>query len=206
MSITKKDAEIQAENIVKRVLQEKKYLSELLDGVTAKDEKVRYPNAIALEILSEKNPEIVYPDWEFFVELLDSKNSYHKSIAISTISNLTAIDREKKFEKICDHYFNLIDDKSVMVARKLAIFARRIAAAKPNLRSKITSILLNIDKTHHNTSRKDLIKGDIINFLSEFFDDAKDKNRIIEFIKKGLKSSSPSTVRNAKEFISRYKI
>ncbi|MFX1503450.1 MAG: hypothetical protein ACFFDH_20980 [Promethearchaeota archaeon] len=204
MSITKKDAEIQAEKIVAQILEDKKFISELLNGIKAKEDSVRYPNAIALEALSEKNPEIIYPNWEFFVELLASNNAYHKSIAISTISNLTTIDKKNKFEEIFDKFFKLIDDKSVIVARKLAIYAGRIALAKPALRSQITATLLNIDETQHNISRKDLIKGDIIVSFSEYFEDVKEKKKIIEFVKSQFSSSSPSTVKKAKEFLSRW--
>jgi hypothetical protein len=205
MSITKKDAELQADIIVKKILHNNDKFSELLDGVKNKDDKIRYPNAIALEVLSVKNPDIVYPAWDFFVDLLKG-NAYHKSIAISTISNLTKIDKEKKFEEIFDLYFNNIDDKSVIVTRKLAIHAGRIAIAKPHLRSKITTILLSIDETQHNPSRKDLIKGDIIQSFSEYFKDEEEKELIIKFVKNQLNSSSPSTIKKAKEFISIYHI
>lgn len=201
MSITKKNAEIQAENIVRRVLEEKNYLSKVLEGILAKEDSVRYPNAIALEILSKENPKIIYPEWNFFIELLKSKNAYHKSIAISTISNLAIIDEKNRFEDIFRDFFKLIDDTSVIVSRKLAIYAGKIAIAKVSLKSKITDVLLSIDDTQHSPSRKDLIKGDIIESFSEYFEDIKDKKIIIEFVKKQLDSSSPSTVKKAKEFL-----
>ncbi len=204
MSITKKSAEIQAKNIVKQVLEENEFLSEVLEGIKAREDSIRYPNAIALEILSEKNPEIIYPKWDFFVELLKSKNAYHKSIAISTISNLTIIDRQNKFEEIFEQFFKLIDDKSVIVSRKLAIYAGRIVKSKPELKTKITNVLLSINETQHNTSRKDLIKGDIIVSLSEYFEEIKDKKKILEFAKAQLSSSSPSTVKKAREFLSKW--
>ena len=204
MSITKKNAEIQAENIVRRILEEKNYLSKVLKGVMAKEDSVRYPNAIALEILSKENPNIIYPEWNFFVDLIKSKNAYHKSIAISTISNLTAVDEKNKFEDIFEEFFKLIDDKSVIVSRKLAICAGRIATAKLSLKSKITAVLLSINDTQHSPSRKDLIKGDIIESFSEYFKDIKDKKTIIEFVKKQLDSSSPSTMKKAKEFLSKW--
>ncbi|MFX0039379.1 MAG: hypothetical protein ACFFCY_14660 [Promethearchaeota archaeon] len=205
MSITKKDAEIQAERIVRRVLDEKKYLPKVLEGITAKQDSVRYPNAIALESLSKANPEIVYPHWEVFTYLLRSKNAYHKSIAITIIANLTSIDEQRKFEDIFDDFFKLIDDKSVIVTRKLAIYAGKIAIAKPLLRSKITNILLGIDNTNHTPSRKDLIKGDIIESFSEYFKEIQNKNEIIEFVKNQLRSSSPSTVKKANEFLIKWK-
>jgi len=204
MTITKKDAEIKADDIVKSVLEDKTNLSNILTGVRAKDDSIRYPNAIALEILSEKHPEIIYPEWNFFVDLLKSENAYHKSIAISTISNLTAIDNQNKFDKIFEQYFKLIDDKSVIVTRKLAIYVGRIVRAKPSLNSRITKILLSIDDTQHSPSRKDLIKGDIIESFEEYFEEIKDKKKILEFVRSQIDSSSPSTVKKAKKFISKW--
>ena len=204
MSIMKKDAKLQAEKIVRHVLKDKNYLLKLLEGVVAKEDSVRYPNALALEILSKENPKIIYPKWNVFADLLKSKNAYHKSIAISTISNLTSIDEKNRFEGIFEEFFKLLDDKSVIVSRKLAIYVGKIATAKPSLRAKITKILLNIDNTQHSSSRKDLIKGDIIESFSEYFKYINNKNEIIEFVKNQLKSSSPSTVKKAKEFLSRW--
>jgi len=200
----KKDAKLQAEKIVRHVLKDKNYLLKLLEGVVAKEDSVRYPNALALEILSKENPKIIYPKWNVFADLLKSKNAYHKSIAISTISNLTSIDEKNRFEGIFEEFFKLLDDKSVIVSRKLAIYVGKIATAKPLLRAKITKILLNIDNTQHSSSRKDLIKGDIIESFSEYFKYINNKNEIIEFVKNQLKSSSPSTVKKAKEFLSRW--
>ena len=204
MSINKKEAETQAEKIVKKVMEENSYLSNILQGVLSKDDSERYPNAIALELLSEKNPELLYPHWDFFADLLKSKNAYHRIIAVTTISNLTLIDNDEKFEDIFDEYFRLLDDKSVIVTRKLTIYVGRVTKAKPLLRVKMKDILLSIDDTQHSTSRKDLIKGDIVESLSEFFEYIEDKDKIIKFVKKQLSSSSPSTIKKAKEFLSKW--
>ena len=204
MPINKKEAEIRAEKIVKNVLKEKSYLSNIMQGVIAKDDSERYPNAIAVEILSEKDPEILYPQWDFFADLLKSNNAFHRSIAVSTISNLTLIDSDEKFETLFDEYFRLLDDKSVIVTRKLAIHVWKIFKAKPSLRIKIKNKLLSIDDTHHTASRKDLVKGDIIESLSEFFVDIEDKKEIIKFVRNQLSSSSPSTVKKATNFLSKW--
>ena len=204
MSINKKEAETQAEKIVKKVMEENSDLSNILQGVLSKDDSERYPNTIAVELLSEKNPEMLYPHWDFFADLLKSKNAYHRIIAVTTISNLTLIDIDEKFEDIFDEYFRLLDDKSVIVTRKLTIYVGRVTKAKPLLRVKIKDILLSIDDTQHSTSRKDLIKGDIVESLSEFFEYIEDKDKIITFVKKQLSSSSPSTIKKAKEFLSKW--
>ncbi len=204
MSIKKKDAEIQADKIVKRMIEKKENLSNLLTAIKAKDDSIRYPNAIALEILSEEYPEMIYPHWDFFAELLQSMNAYHKSIAISIISNLTTVDKQNKFEDIFEQFYKLLDDKSVIVSRKLAMYSGRIVKSKHSLRHKITTILLNINETQHNPSRKDLIKGDIIESFNEYFEDIKEKEKIIKFVRSQLGSSSPSTVKKAKKFLSKW--
>ena len=202
MPITKKDAEIQAETIVNKVISEKKKISELLDAIISKDESIRYPNAIAVEKISKERPSLLYPEWNYFANLLKSKNAFHRSIAITTIANLIKVDDQNKFDSLFDEYFSHLDDASVMVSRYLAIQCGTIAKAKPKLKFKITEILLRIDESRHPQSRKDLIKGDIIESFDEYCEDIEDRDRIIEFVKKQLKSSSPSTVKKAKNFLS----
>ena len=202
MPITKKDAEIQAQEIVKRINKDINLISEVLQAIICKDESIRYPNALALEELSKTNPSLVYPEWNLFVDLLKSKNAFHRSIAVKTISNLTAIDDHHKFEQIFENFFNLLDDAKVMVSRSLVLNSGIIIKFKPSLKLKIIDLLLGIDKTHHPSSRKDLIKGDIIEILGEYFEDISDKKRIVDFVKKSLNSSSPSTVKKAKKFLS----
>ena len=202
MPITKEDAEIQAEGIIKKVISEKKSISELLDAIISKDESIRYPNAIAVEKISKERPSLLYPKWNYFVDLLKSKNAFHRGIAITTIANLTNIDDQNKFDELFDEFFKHLDDASVMVSRYLAIRCGTIAKAKPKLKSKITEILLRIDESQHPQSRKDLIKGDIIESFGEYCEEFEDRDSIIEFVKKQLKSSSPSTVKKAKKFLS----
>jgi len=202
--VNKKQAESMAKNIVKKVLKDNKLLSEVIKGVASKDDSVRYPNAIALEILSNEHPEMIYPEWDFFIDLLNRKNAYSKSIAIKTIADLTRVDTEDRFENIFNEYYNELNDKSVIVARQLAINSGKIAKAKPKLQTKITNRLLSIDETNHNSDRKDLIKGDIIEAFSEYFEEIKNKKEIIEFVKRQLKSTSPSTLKKVKEFLKRW--
>ena len=206
MPITKKDAEIQAETIVNKVISEKTSISELLDAIISKDESIRYPNAIAVEKISKEHPSLLYPEWNYFADLLKSKNAFHRSIAITTIANLINIDDQNKFDALFDEYFKHLDDASVMVSRYLAIQCGTIAKAKPKLKSKITEILLRIDESQHPQSRKDLIKGDIIESFGEYCEELEDRDRITEFVKKQLKSSSPSTVRKAKKFLSAHSL
>ena len=111
---------------------------------------------------------------------------------------------KKKFNMIFNEFFDLIGNKSVIVARKLATYSGRIARANPLLRSKITEILLQIDGIQHNPNRIDLIKGDIIENFSECFKDIKEIKEVLDFAKAQLNNINPSTVKKAKDFLRKW--
>ena len=151
-----------------------------------------------LHYISEKNPHVLYPKWDFFVSLFESDNAYHKLIAVRILANLTHADKENKFEDIFDRYYNLLNG-SVIVAGHLAACSGTIANAKPELRSKITQRLLSIDKTMQ--KHKDLVKAYAIDAFNEYFREAENKSEILQFVKEQLNSTSPKTRKKAKQFL-----
>jgi len=192
---------VSVEGIAKKALKDEKVFSQVLEGLTSKKETIRFNSFKILLLISEKHPKVLYPKWDFFAELLSRDNTYHKYIAIYIIANLTRADTKNKFEKIFAKYYNLLNDKSVIPAAHLAANSGKIARAKPKLQTKITNKLLSIDKTHHDPERRDLIKGYAIESFSEYFEEAKNKKKIIEFVEKQLNSKSPRTKKKAKEFL-----
>jgi len=197
--LDKKD--ISVENVAKKALKDGEILSELLGGVLSKKDTIRYNSFKILLLLSEEHPEVLYLKWDFFAELINSDNSYRKLIAVRLIANLTRIDKENKFEEIFDKYYNLLND-SVIVAGHITANSGKIAKAIPELQTKITNKLLNIDKT--NQKHKDLIKSGAIQSFSEYFEEAKNKKEIIDFVKNQLDSESPKTRKIAKEFLKKW--
>jgi len=75
---------------------------------------------------------------------------------------------------------------------------------KPQLEADITTKLLNIDKTHYDPERKDLIKGYAIEAFNEYFDEATNKEKIIEFVKQQLNAQSPKTRKLAQSFLHKW--
>ena len=93
------------ETIAKEVLDNKELLSEVIKRVSSREDAIRYQNFKVLAFLTERNPEIVYPYWDYFADLLSSDNSYLKFIGIQIIANLTRADTENRFENIFDKYY-----------------------------------------------------------------------------------------------------
>lgn len=182
---------------------DKKYLLELIKQLKSKNDTARFNSNKILSKISQENPEILYPYWNYFGEMLKSSNNYHKLIALELIANLTKVDVENKFKEILDEYFEIINSEKTMVAGHLAGVSGKIAINKPNLQIKITNILLNIDSTYKG-KQLELIKAYIIDSLSFYFQDIKNKDGIIAFVKNQQNSSSPKTRKKAKEFLLKY--
>ncbi|MFX1520948.1 MAG: hypothetical protein ACFFCD_13605 [Promethearchaeota archaeon] len=73
--------------------------------------------------------------------------------------------------------------------------------ARPKLETKVTNRLLDIDKTHHNPERKDLIKGYATASFEKYIEEVKERKKIMDFVKKQLGSKSPRTKKEAKKFL-----
>lgn len=189
------------ESIAQKALQDEGVLSEVLQGVLSAKDAVRFHSFQVLLRLSEGHPGILYPQWGFFAGLIDSDNAYRKFIAVHIIANLTRADIENRFEEIFDKFYHLFND-SVIVAGHVAADSGKIARAKPNLQSQITNRLLNIDKT--NQKHKDLVKAGAIEAFDEYYEEAENKEGIVEFVRQQLQCTSPKTRKKAREFLKKW--
>lgn len=198
--------EFKPETLVDKAIKDPKLREKLIKNLLVKEDYTRFNSHKVLLIISEKAPELLYPNWDFFASLLKSSNNFQIVIGIQLLANLARVDNQAKFEGLFDEFCGLIDARSVMTASHLALNLGKIAKAKPNLREKVTKRLLSIDKTHHEPQRKDLIKGSVIESLNEYFDMVEDKVEIINFIKSQLESQSPKTKKIAESFIRKRRI
>jgi hypothetical protein len=175
-------------------------LSKALKGILSKKDEIRSNSFKVLMHLSEEQPKVLYPKWDYLANLLDSDNHYQRYISINILANLAAVDTKNKFDKIFDKYFSNIDGDRTMVAGQAALNSGKIAKTKPNLQTKITNRLLNIEKTHKG-KQIELIKAYTIEAFNEYFEESSDKNKILDFVKTQLESESPKTRKLAKEFL-----
>lgn len=180
-----------------------KKLSVSLDGILSKNDEIRSKSFEVLNKISLKQPEVLYSKWDYLANLLDSPNHYQRTISIKLLANLTIIDTENKFETIFSKYFSNIDGNRTMVAGQAALNSGKIAKAKPNLQTKITKRLLDIEKNHQG-KQIDLIKAYAIEAFDKYFEESSDKKSILDFVKAQLDNESPKTRKLAKEFLKKY--
>jgi len=193
---------IDVEKLARKALNNPDLFQELKAGVRFKDNTTRQNSFKAMQFIAQENPESLYGEWDYFQEMLKSPNSYHKYIAIYILASLTSVDTDNKFEKIFDEYYGVLAGDKAMTASHVTLNSSIIAHNKPNLRSKIVDILMNIDDIHHG-KQKELIKAYAIEALGKIYPEAEDQQIIENFVKTQMDSKSPKTRNMAQCFLER---
>lgn len=124
----------------------------LFDIVRSERSAVRYGCTKALRILSEQQPERVYPYFDDVANWLRDSNSFVKWDGILTLANLAAVDTQHRFAAIYEEYFGLIRDSKMVTAANVAGNAWKIVQAVPEWESDITQRLLEVPEIvylHH---------------------------------------------------------
>ncbi len=177
-------------------------------GLLAKKQPLKHNSFKALLAMAQRNPEILYTDWDFFARLIEpDKGADTKYIGLYMLAHLTAADSEEKFEKLFDSFYALLDDNSLIPSAHVSLVSGIIVNNLPELESRITNKLLEIDATHHAPCRRDLIKSYIIEAIDGYFGkitDAADRKRILKFITAQQKCLSPKTQKYARSFIEKW--
>lgn len=158
MSITKEELSEAANNL------QKEELSQLVDLLSEKNDKIRYQAFLLLQNRSaEKND--VYPYWDIFLSKLKSENSYQRSIGLMLIAENTRWDQENKMEEAIDDYLQRLNDDKPITIRQCIQALSKVVPYKSNLHNKIAAHLMSIQlDTVRDTMRK-LILFDILNIL-----------------------------------------
>jgi len=193
---------IDVEGLARDVLTDDDLLQELMNGVRSKDDTIRQNSFKALQLVAEKNPDFLYPEWDYFQEMLYSPNNFHKFIAIYILASLTKVDDNKKFDGIFEDYYGILAGDKAMTASHVALNSSVIAFNKPELKSRIIDILMSIDDIHQG-KQKELIKAYAIEALMKIYPDAEDKEKIEDFVSTQLNSKSPKTRNMAQCFLDR---
>jgi hypothetical protein len=203
-----KGADIPA--FVERVIKKPKEIAELIEALKVEKRAVKYNYEKVLRLASERRPELLYPYFEVFVDLLDSDNSFLKWGAILTIGNLAAVDDLKKFEAIFKKYYSPISGPAMITAANIIGSSTKIALAKPELTERITREILKVEKAKYQRHGKpspecrNVAIGHAIDSFEEFFEQIDDKKAVIAFVKKQLKNTRKQVAKKAERFIRKH--
>jgi hypothetical protein len=183
-------------------------LPTIIDGVSSSKATVRYGCASVLMDLSRDHPERLYPYFGYFEKLLDSKYRILTWNALAILANLAKVDVDNRVDTIFLKYYSFLNDEYMVTVANVVGNSGKIALAKPYLAQRIADELLKVDKisiTPHLTEEcKRVIAEAAIESFDVFFNQIKNKNEVIEFVKSQLNSPRASLKAKAEKFITKW--
>lgn len=192
------------ENYVDHVMNNLNLLPTILNGMQSSKARVKFGSAKMLRIISEKDPKVLYPHMNFFIDLLESENNILRWITIDVIGNLSNVDTKKKFDEIFNRYYALLSNEGMVTVAHVVDNSGKIALAKPYLRDKITFNLLKLEDIPRNEECKNILLGKAILSLGMYYDQVDNKEEIISFVERQLTNPRNSTKKKAEKFLKRF--
>ena len=164
---------INKELLFQKVEQNFNLLPEVMKGFFSLKPAVRYGCSSVLMDLSAKYPQEIYPHFDFFVQLLKSKYRILMWNPAAVIANVCVVDEAKKFDRIFDEYFALLDNEYIVTVANIVSNSGKIALSKTYLIQKITHRLFRIEElsiTPHLTEECKLVIAEkAVDSFSQFF-------------------------------------
>lgn len=195
------------EDLAERALKDSELLVELFGGISSPNSKLRFKSAKILNIISNKDPQKLYPRMGFFVKLLESENSILKWNAIDVIANLAGVDVNKRFEKMFQRFYGLLQEESLITSAHVVSNSWKIVNAKPDLESRITNEILKVERIDLPTEEcRNILSGYAILSFDKYFNKIQKKADVISFVRRQLNSTRNATRKKAEKFLKRHGI
>lgn len=177
-----------------------------LNDFFAKTAKVKYTSTKKAIAISKEDPGELYPDFYFFVKLLDSENQIIKWIAIQIIGNLSKVDKEKKVEKLLTKLISFLDCGKMITANNTILTLSEIALNNPEYQEMIFKELIKVEHYNYDTQEcRNVTLGKVVLALGKFKDKIKDQKDILEFLERQTNNTRVSVNKRATKLLENLK-
>lgn len=187
-------------------------IPELLQMVQSEKTSIKYYSSKVIRLVSEQQPQLVYPYFNDIATWLSHTNSFIKWDGILTLANLIQVDTEKKFNEISDLYFSLIQNTNMITAANVVGNAWKIVLARPEWENKITQSLLEVPHiiylNHDEPSPEcnNIVCGQVINSFEQYYEHSGSQDLMLQFAETQLKNSRKSTAKKAEVFLKKHSV
>ncbi len=180
----------------------------LIEGTLSQKATVRYSCSSVLMDLSETYPDQLYPYFDSFVTLLESKFRPLSWGALAILANLTSVDNEKRFDAIFDKYYSNLGSEYMVTVANTVADSSTIVSNKPYLADRVAVEVLkvqNLRLTPHLTEEcTRVIAGQAIETFGVLMKYTKYKAALVAFAQKHQDSSRASLRREAQAFLKKW--
>lgn len=170
-----------------------------LNDFSSTNAKIKYACAKQAIAISKDNPTKLYPDFDFFVKLLDSPNNILKWTAIQVIGNLSKVDGKEKIDELLSRILGFLKLGQLITANNAILALTAIACNKPKHSNKIIKELLGVKNYGFETSEcKNIVIGKVLLAFDRLQDQIRDKKEALLFIEKQINNPRNATGKKAR--------
>ena len=192
------------EALARRVVRQPGLLPGVFAGLDAKPARTKYGCLKLLRLLSESKPQLLYPELDRLVRMLDSENQIFKWGAILMLGNLATVDSKRKLDGILEKYLQPISGPVMITAANVIHGAGKIAQAKPRLADQIAQALLRVEAANYQTTEcRNVALGHAIESLESFFGQVRQPQPVVDFVRRQLDNPRNAVKKKAARFLKR---
>jgi len=170
------------------VIDHPQWIPRLIEIMRTDRSSVKYLGDKVIRQLAVVRPDLALPFFDEIAALIDHSNSFMRWGAIQTLGILVPQDQENRFDRHYGHFFDLIDDPSMITAGNVIGQTGPIVLARPQDEPDITRRLLQVrDNTYWYKDQpspecKNIVCGMVIDCFDQFFDRTSRKKEILAFV------------------------
>ncbi|MEA5013298.1 MAG: SufBD protein [Candidatus Limiplasma sp.] len=140
-------------------------IRELVAELTASENERALEALLLLYFRSNLSPD-VYPYMDAFAQLMDSKQSFHRTRGIFLLSINAKWDGEGKLDAAFDQFLDHAQDEKAITARQCIQSLANVIPHKPGLGGRIKEKLEHLDLSGYTQNMKPLVMKDALEILS----------------------------------------
>jgi len=139
-------------------------ISQLVDWLAEKNDRVRYPAFLLLQ-----NRSVLYPDvcpyQDVFLEKLTSGNAYQRSIGLMLLAENAKWDETDRFGAFISRYLSFCDDEKPVTVRQCIQGLQKVVPYKKELCPEIAAKLMSVDIGARKVTQRKILLLDILHVL-----------------------------------------
>lgn len=198
------EKKITPEKLAELAIKNETMFSEIFRGLSSEKPRIKYGSSKALLIIARNASERLYPHFDFFVKLLENESNILKWTAIDILGLFANVDKKRKLPGFAEKIFGFLSDGNMITANHTIAALANIVCAYPDLKEKITKELLKVEDYKYDTEEcRNIAIGKVILAMGSCFEDTNSNKEVLDFVKRQAKNRRPSTVKKAKEFLSK---
>jgi hypothetical protein len=197
-------AKTDAEAVAAGVIEDEKLLEHVFQGISNSRAHVKFGCSKSLLLLSEKHPELLYPQTERVAELFKDDNRIMKWTAITVIGNLAAVDRENRVRRLLPKLYGFLSFGELITANHAIAALGKIGCAFPEKQRAIASRLIEVETCPFDTDEcRNIALGKVILALQSFITATNASSDIFEFVRRQTNNGRAATAKKAQTLMKR---